>query len=61
MTRSINFKTWWMIFFATWLDVFGEEGITKYIHMLGSGHITYFLKKYGCLYLYSQQDKVGRL
>jgi hypothetical protein len=50
-----------MIFFATWLDVFGEEGITKYIHMLGSGHITYFLKKYGCLYLYSQQDKVGRL
>jgi hypothetical protein len=42
-------------FFATWIDVFGEEGVTNYIHMLASGHIAYFLKKYGCLYLYSQQ------
>jgi len=38
-----------------WIEVFGNEGITNYIHMLGSGHILYFIKKYGCLYLYSQQ------
>jgi hypothetical protein len=42
-------------FFAQWVDIFGHEGITNYIHMLGSGHIMYFMKKYGCLYLYSQQ------
>ena len=29
--------------------------MTNYIHMLGAGHILYFLKKHGCLYLYSQQ------
>jgi hypothetical protein len=38
-----------------WIEVFGNECITNYIHMLGSGHILYFIKKYGCLYLYSQQ------
>jgi reverse gyrase len=42
-------------FFEIWIEVFGDEGITNYIHMLGSGHILYFMKKYGCLYLYSQK------
>jgi len=42
-------------FFEAWVDIFGDEGITNYIHMLGSGHILYFMKTYGCLYLYSQQ------
>jgi hypothetical protein len=42
-------------FFAQRVDIFGHEGITNYIHMLGSGHIMYFMKKYGCLHLYSQQ------
>jgi polyhydroxyalkanoate synthesis regulator protein len=42
-------------FYETWIDLFGEEGITNYIHLLGSGHMLYFLKKYGCLYIYSQQ------
>jgi hypothetical protein len=42
-------------FYEIWINIFGDEGITNYIHMLGSGHIYYFLKKYGCLYLYSQQ------
>lgn len=43
-----------MIFFI-WIDLFGDKGITNYIHLLGSGHMLYFIKKYGCLYLYSQQ------
>jgi hypothetical protein len=42
-------------FYDKWINIFGDEGITNYIHMLGSGHILYFLRKYGCLYLYSQQ------
>ena len=42
-------------FFEAWVDVFGSQGISNYIHMLGSGHVHYFLKEYKCLYLYSQQ------
>jgi hypothetical protein len=38
-----------------WIDLFGDEGIKNYIHMLGSSHMLYSIKKYGCLYLYSQQ------
>jgi hypothetical protein len=33
----------------------GKEGITNYIHMLGSGHITYYMKAHGNLYKFSQQ------
>jgi len=42
-------------FFEQWIDLFGEEGIKNYIHVLGSGHMLYFLEKYNCLYIYSQQ------
>jgi len=42
-------------FYESWIDLFGSEGITNYIHMLGSGHVMYFLTEYRCLYLYSQQ------
>jgi hypothetical protein len=42
-------------FYQSWIDVFGDEGVTNYIHLLSSGHIHYFLRRYGCLYLYSQQ------
>jgi hypothetical protein len=42
-------------FYEMWIGIFGDEGLTNYIHMLGSGHVLYFLKKYGCLYMYSQQ------
>ncbi len=38
-----------------WVALFGVEGITNYIHMLGTGHLLYFIKKYGCFYLYCQQ------
>ncbi len=42
-------------FFELWLDVFGTQGISNYLHLLGSGHVHYFLKEYRCLYLYLQQ------
>jgi hypothetical protein len=39
-------------FFESWIELYG---VTNYIHLLGSGHMQYFLQKYGFLYLYSQQ------
>ena len=42
-------------FFEVWLEIFGIDGMSNYIHLLGSGHVLHFLKKYNCLYLYSQQ------
>ncbi len=33
----------------------GKEGVTNYIHMLGSSHISYYMKTHGNLYKYSQQ------
>jgi hypothetical protein len=42
-------------FFTMWIEIFGDKGVTNYIHMLGSSLILYFIKKYGRLYLYSQQ------
>jgi hypothetical protein len=42
-------------FFEIWLEIFGLDGMSNYIHLLSSSHILYFLEKYQCLYLYSQQ------
>jgi hypothetical protein len=42
-------------FFEIWVELFGEEGLSNYIHLLAAGHIAYFMEKYNCLYLYSQQ------
>jgi len=42
-------------FFETWVELFGAEGMTNYLHLLWSGHVFYFLQKYNCLYIYSQQ------
>jgi hypothetical protein len=43
------------VFYENWIELFGEEGIMNYIHILGSSHMLYFLQKYNCLYMYSQQ------
>ena len=42
-------------FFKCWLDLHGKDGVTNYFHMIGSGHLTYYLKKWRNLYRYSQQ------
>jgi hypothetical protein len=42
-------------FFENWIAVFRNDGVTNYIHLLGSGHMKYFLQEFGCCYLYSQQ------
>jgi hypothetical protein len=33
----------------------GKEGVTNYLHMLGSGHLMYYMKVHRNLYKYSQQ------
>jgi hypothetical protein len=43
------------LFFSTWVKLRGREGVTNYIHMLGSGHISFYLHRYRNLYRYSQQ------
>jgi hypothetical protein len=42
-------------FMSVWTDLFGNNHVTNYIHIVGAGHLSYFAKKYGNLYRYSQQ------
>jgi hypothetical protein len=42
-------------FFPNWLSLVGYDGITNYIHMLGAGHIRYFICKWGSLYILQNQ------
>jgi hypothetical protein len=42
-------------FIDQWLDLLGDAHMTNYIHVIGSGHVTFFAKKYNNLYRYSQQ------
>jgi hypothetical protein len=43
------------VFFQEYINETGVEGITNYIHMLGSGHIRYYMEVHRNLYKYSQQ------
>jgi hypothetical protein len=43
-------------FYKHWIELVGREGITNYIHMLGSGHIAYYLQVHRNLYKFSQQN-----
>jgi len=42
-------------FYLTWIATTMREGITNYIHMIGSGHIRYYLQLHKNLYKFSQQ------
>ena len=42
-------------FYTIWVDLHGMDGLTNYIHMLGAGHVGYYLRLYKNLYRYSQQ------
>jgi hypothetical protein len=42
-------------FYCQYIDEVGVEGITNYLHLLGSGHIKYYMEIHGNLYKYSQQ------
>ena len=42
-------------FMHHYVDIFGKDGVTNYIHLLGAGHITYYLLKYRNVARFSQQ------
>jgi hypothetical protein len=42
-------------FMAKWVQLMNGDSITNYIHMVGAGHLTYFLCRYRNLYKFSQQ------
>jgi hypothetical protein len=42
-------------FFQEWVSLDGDKGVTNYIHMLGSGHISDYLFHWRNLYQHSQQ------
>ena len=42
-------------FFRDWIDLHQAEGMTNYIHMMGSGHVLEYLFRWGNLSMHSQQ------
>ena len=40
---------------AKWLDLVGYDGLSNYIHMLGAGHIRYYLVKWENLNRFQNQ------
>jgi hypothetical protein len=42
-------------FYENWIALNGQKGITNYFHMVGAGHLTYYLRHYRNLYRFSQQ------
>jgi hypothetical protein len=42
-------------FFREWLQLVGYNGVTNYVHMLGAGHLKYYLKKWRNLNRFSNQ------
>ncbi len=41
--------------FYLYVELLGLPGITNYIHLVGAGHLYYYLKCWGSLYCYQQQ------
>lgn len=46
-------------FFAEWMDLHGRDGLTNYFHLVGAGHLSYYIRKWRNLYRYSQQGWEG--
>jgi hypothetical protein len=44
-----NFQDLADTFFLSWIDLHDKAGVTNYIHMLGAGNFTYFLKSWESL------------
>ena len=42
--------------YADWVSVTGREGIINYVHMLGAGHLAYYLENFRNLYQFSNQS-----
>jgi hypothetical protein len=43
------------LFMMEWVSLYGNSGITNYIHMFTSGHMKWYMEEYGNLHRLSQQ------
>ena len=42
-------------FFRKWVALHKADGVGNYVHMIGAGHLSYYLRRWRNLYRYSQQ------
>jgi hypothetical protein len=42
-------------FFELWIDLKHRDGLGNYFHMIGAGHLSFYLREWGNLFRYSQQ------
>ena len=52
----INLQQLVAVWYDTWIGITWREGMPNYVHMLGSGHVMYYLRKKLNLYRYSNQS-----
>ena len=43
------------LFYESWYDLCGKDGLTNFIYLLDSSHVMYYLEKYRNLYRFSNQ------
>jgi hypothetical protein len=43
-------------FVQIWMELYGYDGCTNYMHIMSCGHVLFYMHKFKCLYRYSQQD-----
>ncbi len=59
--QKIQDHFWWRWIFSFFAYIedsgAGKEGVRNFIHVLGSGHYTYYIKARSNLYQYSQQGQ----
>jgi hypothetical protein len=51
----MEFQTFVDMFYQSWVELHGKAGVTNYVHMLSSGHISEYLRHWRNLYQHSQQ------
>jgi hypothetical protein len=42
-------------FFERWIDLKHRDGLGNYFHLVGAGHLSFYLREWGNLFRYSQQ------
>jgi hypothetical protein len=50
-----DFQTLADDWFDKWIKLVGRDGLSNYVHIVASGHLSFYLKEWGNLYKYSQQ------
>ena len=54
-TEILQFQEYYDLFAQDWIVLWGQAGMTNYIHMAISGHISDNMTHFKCMYRFSQQ------